>query len=142
MRLCHGYQACSFEADPYALSAPSCHFHSTMKTTFACVDKSVFHAEFVDQQISTAKPSTTTKILSNVINQTNLNISESLDTSTFYWRPKENMNIEAEPLEPKPSQDDNSALFEISTEPSIYQVALILFLSWKALLDMLIKIFL
>ena len=59
--LCHGYHSCTFKADPFDLKAAPCQsFHLTLKTTYACVDKSVFHAKFVDRVMTTADLSTTT----------------------------------------------------------------------------------
>ena len=61
--LCHGYHSCSFPADPSYLEAEPCEiFHLTLKTTFACVDKSVLQAKFVDRVTSTTEPPKTTAV--------------------------------------------------------------------------------
>ena len=63
--LCHGYSACRFRAEPGSLgqAGSACSgankHHLTLKLTFACVDKSVFHSEYVDRKTT---PTTTTTI--------------------------------------------------------------------------------
>ena len=128
IEICHGYQACSFAADPYKLRAPPCHhLQSVMKTTFACVDKSAFNAEFVDRQTTPKVPSTTTTrtppTTSNVITYKAQNTSKTHETATSYWQEKvDTENIEAEPLEPKPSQDHDEDLYGAIGDQSIFQV--------------------
>ena len=59
---CHGYSDCKFSANPASLGGVRQCIgaeHLTLKVTFACVDKSVFHSKYVDR-ITTTTPATTT----------------------------------------------------------------------------------
>ena len=67
--LCHGYSACRFRAEPVSLGQPgsacSADKHRlTLKLTFACVDKSVFHSDYVDRK--TTSTTTTTTITTTI----------------------------------------------------------------------------
>jgi hypothetical protein len=69
-RLCHGQSQCSLMADPRSLGVPAClDLHVYLKTTYVCVDMSVFLPRYLlntDQQLvfestsSTTTPPTTT----------------------------------------------------------------------------------
>jgi len=111
--LCHGYHSCTFKADPYDLEANPCQsFHLTLKTTFACVDKSVFHAKFVDRVTTTTEPSTTTTMYkpttTTVINSEYDNLSRIPEYSTSFWNIQGRVDVEAKPLEPKPSSEKDN----------------------------------
>ena len=108
--LCHGYSSCLFKADPSELEAKSCEiFHLTLKTTFACVDKSVLLAKFVDRVTTTTEPPTTTTVYkqttTNAKSNDYENMSRSPEYSTSYWNIHGRLDVEAEPLEPKPSTE-------------------------------------
>ena len=62
-QLCHGYSDCQFLADSariggvhHCVGAP----HLTLKVTYACVDQSVFNANYVDRVTTTSTTTTTT----------------------------------------------------------------------------------
>ena len=111
--LCHGYHSCTFKADPFDLEAVPCQsFHLTLKTTYACVDKSVFHAKFVDRVTTTTEPSTTTSMfkptITTVIYSEQDNLRRLPEYSTSFWNNQGRVDVEAKPLEPKPpSENDN-----------------------------------
>ena len=109
--ICHGYHSCTFKADPFELEAVPCQsFHLTLKTTFACVNKSVFHAKFVDRVTTTIEPTTTTTMYkptyTTVIDSENDN--RIPEYSTSYWNIQERVDVEAKPLEPKPSSENDN----------------------------------
>ena len=108
--LYHGYSSCLFKADPSELEAKSCEiFHLTLKTTFACVDKSVLLAKFVDRVTTTTDPPKTTTVYKQTTTEVKSTKSENLNInpeySTSYWNMHEIVDVEAEPLEPKPAFD-------------------------------------
>ena len=62
-RLCHGYNHCHFSADSGQVGGvDQCvgAAHLTMKVTYACVDKSIFNANYVDRVTTTTTTTTTT----------------------------------------------------------------------------------
>ena len=108
--LCHGYSSCSFKADPSELEAKPCEiFHLTLKTTFACVDKSVLLAKFVDRVTTTTEPPKTTSVYTQTTTEVKSTdyekLSRSPEYSTSYWNIHGRLDVEAEPLEPKPSTE-------------------------------------
>ena len=126
--LCHGYVSCSFTANPFHLEADPCQkFHLTLKTTFACVDKSVFHAKFVDRVTTTTEPSTTTTMYkpttTTVINPEHENLSRIPEYSTSYWNIQGRVDVEAKPLEPKPSSEKDNLPIIIEDRSSFAQVS-------------------
>ena len=61
--LCHGYSDCTFSASPTNLGGMRQCIgveHLTLKVTFACVDKSVFHSQYIDRRTTTSTTTTTT----------------------------------------------------------------------------------
>ena len=124
--ICHGYHSCTFKADPYELEAIPCQtFHLTLKTTFACVDKAVFHAKFVDRVTTTVQPTTSTTMnkptTTTVIADELIRIPEY---STSYWNIQGRVDVEAKPLEPKPSSDNDNMPNIIEDGSSFAQVIL------------------
>ena len=86
-------------------------FHLTLKTTFACVDKSVFQAKFVDRVTTTTEPPRTTTLYQQTTTNDKSteyeNLSRLPEFPTSYWNIHEIVDVEAEPLEPKPSLEEN-----------------------------------
>merc|ERR1719422_527695 len=84
--LCHGYRACSFTADPLTLSVSAClGLHLTLKTTFACVDKSVFQPKFVDRVTTTTTTTTPPTTSTLPTTRTPATRGRWQEFSTEYW---------------------------------------------------------
>ena len=88
---CHGQKDCSLLADPHILGVPECHdLHVFMKTTFACVDLSVFLPRFLlnstqrdryDSTSSTNRPTTT--LTTSTTSTTTVSTTTTTTESTF-----------------------------------------------------------
>ena len=105
----------SFTADPLTLSVSAClGLHLTLKTTFACVDKSVFQPKFVDR-VTTTTTTTTPPTTSTRPTTTTRPTRQSLpggwkELSTGFWDPdNEGVGVQAKPLEPKPISEEEPA---------------------------------
>ena len=109
-RLCHGYKACSFRAQPASLAQPgsACSARGqrrslTLKLTFACVDKSVFHAEFVDRKTTPTTTTISTTTFSTTISRTTktttlLSPKPKLVPSTLTVKPVISSNVKSDDI--------------------------------------------
>ena len=132
--LCHGYRACrsplcqtsccssffgesdktlrSFTADPLTLSVSAClGLHLTLKTTFACVDKSVFQPKFVDRVTTTTTTTTPPTTSTLPTTRTPATRGRWQEFSTEYWDAEDEgeLGVQAKPLEPKPISEEEPA---------------------------------
>ena len=115
--LCHGYSACRFRAEPASLGQAgsvcsgaanqrsglgrSLGLGLTLKLTFACVDKSVFHTEYVDRKTTptTTTISTTTTTISRTTRTTTLPSPQpKLVPSTLTVKPVISSNVKSEDI--------------------------------------------
>ena len=108
--------SCSFTADPLTLSVSAClGLHLTLKTTFACVDKSVFQPKFVDRltttTTTTTQPTTSTRPTTTTTRPTRQSLPGWKEFSTGFWDPdeEEHLGVQAKPLEPKPISGEEPA---------------------------------
>ena len=105
--LCHGYSSCSYKADPDTLQAGPClGVQVTLKTTYACVNMSVFQEKFVDRVTATASETTGTSETNSYNKLTTVRVVKEIEkkeSSTSVWNIDEKVEVEAKPLEPKPS---------------------------------------
>ena len=90
--LCHGYSTCSFRASPAGLGLQSvCRgvdpHQLTLKLTFACVDKSVFHTQYVDRVTTASTTTTTTTIATTSTTTTPPSPQPKLVPSTLTVKP-------------------------------------------------------
>ena len=108
--------SCSFTADPLTLSVSAClGLHLTLKTTFACVDKSVFQPKFVDRltttTTTTTQPTTSARPTTTTTRPTRQSLPGWKEFSTGFWDPdeEEHLGVQAKPLEPKPISGEEPA---------------------------------
>ena len=90
--LCHGYSTCTFTASPSGLGEKSVcsgvdHQHLPLKLTFACVDKSVFHTQYVDRQTTPSTTSSTNTVSTSTSTTTPPSPQPNLVPSTLTVKP-------------------------------------------------------
>ena len=103
---------CSFTADPLTLSVSAClGLHLTLKTTFACVDKSVFQPKFVDRVTTTTTTTTPPTTSTLPTTRTPATRGRWQEFSTEYWDAEDEgeLGVQAKPLEPKPISEEEPA---------------------------------
>ena len=102
----------SFTADPLTLSVSAClGLHLTLKTTFACVDKSVFQPKFVDRVTTTTTTTTPPTTSTLPTTRTPATRGRWQEFSTEYWDAEDEgeLGVQAKPLEPKPISEEEPA---------------------------------
>ena len=102
----------SFTADPLTLSVSAClGLHLTLKTTFACVDKSVFQPKFVDRVTTTTTTTTPPTTTTLPTTRTPATRGRWQEFSTEYWDAEDEaeLGVQAKPLEPKPISEEEPA---------------------------------